>query len=114
MASGAAIIVLKKFTSTKQNVKMLNMLLLALLTATTTFAADNWQEKLQIRLPLIGHRNWIVVTEAAYPLQTAPGISAYREGFADVSFLSEYSTGVVEYANPAVLLTVRLEAFSLN
>jgi RbsD / FucU transport protein family len=38
------------------------------------FAADNWKEKLQQELPLLGHRNWIVVADSAYPLQTAPGI----------------------------------------
>lgn len=37
-------------------------------------AADNWREKLQKELPLLGHRNWIVVADSAYPLQTAPGI----------------------------------------
>ena len=26
-------------------------------------------------LPLMGHRNWIVVTDMAYPLQTNPGIT---------------------------------------
>ncbi|HLO97870.1 MAG TPA: RbsD/FucU domain-containing protein [Fimbriimonas sp.] len=26
------------------------------------------------RLPSLGHRNWIVVADSAYPLQTAPGI----------------------------------------
>lgn len=29
---------------------------------------------LRERLPLLGHRNWIVVTDAAYPLQSSPGI----------------------------------------
>jgi D-ribose pyranose/furanose isomerase RbsD len=48
--------------------------LLALMTATTTFAADNWKDKLQKELPLLGHRNWIVVADSAYPLQTSPGI----------------------------------------
>jgi len=47
--------------------------LLTLMT-TTVFAADNWKETLQKELPLLGHRNWIVVVDAAYPLQTAPGI----------------------------------------
>ena len=48
----------------------------ALLTIMTTsgFAADNWKTKLKTELPLLGHRNWIVVADSAYPLQTAPGI----------------------------------------
>ena len=25
-------------------------------------------------MPLLGHRNWIVVTDMAYPLQTNPGV----------------------------------------
>jgi D-ribose pyranose/furanose isomerase RbsD len=45
-----------------------------LLTSSAVFAADNWKEKLQKELPLLGHRNWIVVADSAYPLQTAPGI----------------------------------------
>jgi D-ribose pyranose/furanose isomerase RbsD len=57
-----------------KNHNMTLLALLALLTATTTFAADNWKEKLQQELRLLGHRNWIVVADAAYPLQTAPGI----------------------------------------
>ena len=42
--------------------------------STGAFAADNWKETLRKELPLLGHRNWIVVADAAYPLQTAPGI----------------------------------------
>lgn len=37
-------------------------------------AADGWKAKLEKELPLLGHRNWIVVADSAYPLQTAPGI----------------------------------------
>lgn len=48
-------------------------LLLSLMTS-ALFATDNWKEKLRKELPLLGHRNWIVVVDSAYPLQTAPGI----------------------------------------
>ena len=51
--------------------------LIALLTfamASAVLAGDNWKEKLRHELPLLGHRNWIVVADSAYPLQTAPGI----------------------------------------
>jgi hypothetical protein len=54
--------------------KILTILALIAFMTTTTFAADNWKEKLQKELPLLGHRNWVVVADSAYPLQIAPGI----------------------------------------
>jgi hypothetical protein len=33
-----------------------------------------WEQRLAECLPLCGHRNWIVVADAAYPAQTRPGI----------------------------------------
>jgi len=35
---------------------------------------SGWEAVLRERLQLFGHRNWIVVTDAAYPLQSNPGI----------------------------------------
>lgn len=40
----------------------------------------NWKEELKNLLPFLGHRNWIVITDMAYPLQTQPGIKTF---FAD-------------------------------
>lgn len=34
----------------------------------------DWKEQLHAMMPLLGHRNWIVVTDMAYPLQTNPGV----------------------------------------
>lgn len=33
-----------------------------------------WELELKRSLPLFGHRNWIVIADAAYPHQSAPGI----------------------------------------
>lgn len=54
--------------------KLITTCLLFSLMTTVLSAADNWKDKLQKELPLLGHRNWIVVADSAYPLQTAPGI----------------------------------------
>ncbi len=35
----------------------------------------SWEQKLDHKLPLMGHRNWIVVTDSAYPLQSRNGIT---------------------------------------
>jgi L-fucose mutarotase/ribose pyranase (RbsD/FucU family) len=39
-----------------------------------------WQDDVRERLPAMGHRNWIVIADAAYPLQTAPGIETIYIG----------------------------------
>ncbi len=43
-------------------------------------APSAWQAKLQQELPLLGHRNWIVIVDSAYPLQTSPGIETIETG----------------------------------
>ncbi len=42
--------------------------------AAQTGAEANWKSILADRLPLFGHRNWIVIADSAYPAQSAPGI----------------------------------------
>ena len=39
-----------------------------------------WRAKVQQELPLLGHRNWIVIVDSAYPLQTSPGIETVETG----------------------------------
>lgn len=51
------------------------IVLLTIMAAANIFAAENWKETLRKELPLLGHRNWIVVADSGYPLQTAPGIA---------------------------------------
>lgn len=34
----------------------------------------SWKSELKATLPLLGHRNWILVVDKAFPLQSAPGI----------------------------------------
>jgi hypothetical protein len=42
--------------------------------ATSKPAISDWQTTLQQRLPLYGHRNWIVVSDAAFPAYSESGI----------------------------------------
>ncbi len=34
----------------------------------------NWKMKVAAEMPLLGHRNWILVVDSAYPLQSSPGV----------------------------------------
>ena len=40
----------------------------------TSGSSADWKGIVQNRLPLYGHRNWIVVTDSAFPVYAAPGI----------------------------------------
>jgi len=42
--------------------------------------AKPWRAILEERLALYGHRNWIVIADSAYPLQSAPGIETINSG----------------------------------
>jgi hypothetical protein len=35
---------------------------------------SDWKAKVAEAMPLLGHRNWILIVDSAYPLQSAPGI----------------------------------------
>jgi hypothetical protein len=41
--------------------------------AQSTAQAD-WKSKVNQSIPLLGHRNWILIVDSAYPLQSSPGV----------------------------------------
>lgn len=41
---------------------------------------ETWRTTLQKELPVLGHRNWIVIADSAYPLQTSPGVETIETG----------------------------------
>jgi D-ribose pyranose/furanose isomerase RbsD len=42
--------------------------------AAQTIKAPTWTDTLAAYIPALGHRNWIVVADSAFPLQISPGI----------------------------------------
>ena len=86
--------------------KMLRRVMLAaLMTAAINLHADStWKEKLQKELPLLGHRNWIVVADAAYPLQTAPGIETICADADQVAVVKEVLAALAKtrHVKPAI------------
>jgi hypothetical protein len=59
-------------------VKFALLLLLTVLSASAQQSNKTWREILDDRIAFYGHRNWIVVTDSAYPLQSNPGIETIR------------------------------------
>lgn len=41
---------------------------------TSASSQNSWRAKVKQELPLLGHRNWIMIVDSAYPLQTSPGV----------------------------------------
>jgi L-fucose mutarotase/ribose pyranase (RbsD/FucU family) len=44
------------------------------MSSTIASVQNGWEEQLRKSLPLYGHRNWIVIADAAYPAQSKAGI----------------------------------------
>ncbi len=54
---------------------LLGILLAApMLLAAPPSSSPAWKAKVTQTLPLLGHRNWILIVDSAYPLQTSSGV----------------------------------------
>jgi L-fucose mutarotase/ribose pyranase (RbsD/FucU family) len=51
--------------------------------------AHDWQSTLSEELPRLGHRNFIVIADSAYPLQSAPGIQTIHVGGTQAAVLQK-------------------------
>jgi len=54
----------------------------------------DWRTRVQQMLPLLGHRNWILIVDSAYPLQTSPGVVTIDTGANDLDVLKEVLNAV--------------------
>jgi hypothetical protein len=67
-----------------------------------------WQQRITQRLPLLGHRNWIVIADSAYPLQSRPGIETIATGAEQMEVL-KYVLAALKNS-PHVWPTIYLDA----
>jgi len=65
-------------TRTPHATILLTLAFLAI-SAIPAHAAD-WRTTVERELPLLGHRNWIVIVDSAYPLQSSPGVETLETG----------------------------------
>lgn len=52
-------------------------------------AQPEWRERLAQAMPLLGHRNWILVVDSAYPLQISPGVETIETNANQVEVVRE-------------------------
>lgn len=70
----------------------------------------DWQTQLSQMLPLLGHRNWILVVDSAYPLQNSPGIETIETGAPEAEVLRDVLEGVDHsiHVRPVVFMDAEL------
>jgi len=57
---------------------------------------DTWEAELNRWLPLLGHRNWVVVADSAYPAQSSPGIETTVTGTDHIEVLEKTLSAIAE------------------
>jgi hypothetical protein len=74
----------------------------------------SWQTKVQQELPLLGHRNWIVIVDSAYPLQTSPGIETVDTGADQLTVVREVLHSIADsrHVRPIVFMDAELPFLS--
>jgi hypothetical protein len=87
---------------------------LALLALGTAGCGVTWQDRLAGRLPLLGHRNWIVIADSAYPQQSNPGIETISAAASHVDAVRTVLKLVdaAAHVRPAVYVDHELAAVS--
>ena len=72
---------------------------------------ESWQSELRKEIPLLGHRNWIVVADSAYPAQNSPGIRTIVTHASQTQVLKEVmgELSKAKHVMPNVFLDKELE-----
>jgi hypothetical protein len=55
---------------------------------------SDWKSRVNESIPLLGHRNWILIVDSAYPLQSSPGVETIETGASHLDVL-RYVLGAV-------------------
>lgn len=66
----------------------------SMLHAAPPSAPSGWKARVAQSMPLLGHRNWILIVDSAYPLQASPGVETI-ETDADQIEVVRYVLGAI-------------------
>jgi hypothetical protein len=86
---------------------------LAFVLAAPVFLAaqhPSWQTTVDQNLPLLGHRNWILIVDSAYPLQSSPGVETVETN-ADQLDVVRYVIGAINksiHVRPDIFMDAEL------
>ncbi|HWG22434.1 MAG TPA: RbsD/FucU domain-containing protein [Terracidiphilus sp.] len=70
----------------------------------------DWQQQVLREMPLLGHRNWILIVDSAYPLQSSDGIETIETGADefDVIRFVMHAVGRSIHVRPDILMDAEL------
>jgi len=73
--------------------------------------ADDWRDTLTKELPRLGHRNWIVIADSAYPAQTSSGIVTVDTGADQLEVVRAVLQAIAKcrHVRPAVFVDAELK-----
>jgi hypothetical protein len=93
---------------------MKHLLLAFSLILLPSLQASDWKENLKESLPLLGHRNWIVIADSAYPWQTSPGVRTIHTGATQEEVTSEVlqALAATKHVKPTIYIDRELEFVS--
>jgi len=70
----------------------------------------DWKAKVSESLPLLGHRNWILIVDSAYPLQSSPGVETIETSSSQLEVV-QYVLGAVNrsiHVRPLIYMDAEL------
>lgn len=75
---------------------------------------DTWQAKLAQNLALMGHRNWVVVVDSAYPAQNKEGLETVVTGRGQIETVQAVLQAVddAQHVRPVIYLDSELKSVS--
>jgi hypothetical protein len=79
---------------------LVTVLLVSCIAHAESATSTDWKAKVAETMPLLGHRNWILVVDSAYPLQSAPGVETIETNSSQLD--------VVRYVLGAVNLSIHV------
>jgi len=87
-----------------------SLLLMTCLAAAAQQSTPDWQTRLGQMMPLLGHRNWIMIVDSAYPLQSSAGVETLETN-ADQMEVIRKVLGVIDssiHVRPIVYMDAEL------
>ncbi len=90
------------------------ILFLVLMSSVSVFAQtkeNSWRQELKEQLALFGHRNWILVVDAAYPMQSKPAIKTISTGEKQLDVVKEVLVAIEKapHVYPEVFLDKEID-----